>query len=114
LVKPISLSRIVERVTNAVTRQRPFIVSATYTGPDWRRSGQQPDGDRAEQDALPEGGIVLPPDGLLLAKIRGEPGAIRDALQRRTEAIATVRRMRRSYAAAWTAQPNPSECTVPP
>ena len=39
LVKPISMNRIVERVINAVTRPRPFIVSPTYKGPDWRRAG---------------------------------------------------------------------------
>ena len=37
LVKPFSLSRIIDRVTRVVTKQRPFIVSSVYKGPDWRR-----------------------------------------------------------------------------
>jgi CheY-like chemotaxis protein len=88
LVKPISLNRIIERVTHVVTRQRPFIVSSTYTGPDWRRVGQQP----GNEDPLPPGAVVLPPDGLLLAKVRGDRDALRAALQQRAEAIALVHR----------------------
>jgi hypothetical protein len=39
---------------------------------------------------LPEGAVVLPPDGLLLAKVRGDPAEIRDARERRAAASATV------------------------
>ncbi len=92
LVKPFSLSRIADRVTHAVTRQRPFIVSSVYKGPDWRHVGQSGNSSESHsQVPLPPGAIVLPPDGLLLAKVQGEPGAIRAALQRRAEAIAIVR-----------------------
>ncbi len=90
LVKPISMNRIVERVINAVTRPRPFIVSSGYMGPDWRRAAQPADGRDGGQDQLPAGSIVLPPDGLLLAKVRGDPAEIRDARQRRAEGIAIV------------------------
>ena len=91
LVKPFSLSRITDRVTSVVTKQRPFIVSSVYKGPDWRRVSHPGNGESQGLDPLPPGAIVLPPDGLLLAKVRGEPEAIRDALQRRAEAIAVVR-----------------------
>jgi DNA-binding response OmpR family regulator len=91
LVKPISISRIVERVTNAVTRQRPFILSPSYMGPDRRNAAKAVDGDkRAEVDPQPDT-IVLPPDGLLLAKVRGDPATIREAARLRAEAIAVVR-----------------------
>jgi CheY-like chemotaxis protein len=92
LVKPFSLSRIADRVTRAVTKQGSFIVSSLYSGPDWRHVGHAGNGGERSQDLLPPDAIVLPPDGLLLAKARGEPGAIREARQRRAEAIAIVRR----------------------
>jgi len=88
LVKPISMRRIIERVINAVTRPRPFIVSPFYKGPDWRRPAQPAGG--ASPDPLPPDSIVLPPDFLLLAKVRGDPTAIREARERRAEAIAIV------------------------
>jgi len=90
LVKPISFNRIVERVTNAVSKQRPFIVSSVYKGPDRRHAGKQVDSESRSQDELPSDAIVLPPDGLLLAKVRGDPAAIREALCLRAEAIAIV------------------------
>jgi DNA-binding response OmpR family regulator len=91
LVKPVSMKRIVERVINAVTRPRSFIVSASYVGPDWRRPAGQPMDPKARpEEPLPAGAVVLPPDGLLLAKVRGDPAEIRDALERRAAASATV------------------------
>jgi DNA-binding response OmpR family regulator len=92
LVKPISLGRITEGVINAVTKQRPFIVSPGYKGPDWRQPGQTSGGGAQTEATLPAGAIVLPPDGLLLAKVRGDPAAIRAAWQRRADAIAIARR----------------------
>jgi DNA-binding response OmpR family regulator len=97
LVKPISLNRIVERVTNVVTRQRPFIVASTYMGPDWRRVGQPGNGEGGGEDPLPPGAVVVPADGLLLAKVRGDRDALRTALLRRAEAIDLVRRSVREY-----------------
>jgi DNA-binding response OmpR family regulator len=91
LVKPVSLSRNTDRVTRVVTKQRPFIVSSVYKGPDWRRVSPPGNGEGQSLDPLPPGTIVLPPAGLLLAKVRREAAAIRDALQRRAEAIAVVR-----------------------
>jgi DNA-binding response OmpR family regulator len=91
LVKPISMKRIVERVINAVTRPRPFIVSPSYVGPDWRRPAGQPEDPRARPDEpLPAGAVVLPPDGLLLERVRGDATAIREARERRNEANAIV------------------------
>jgi hypothetical protein len=40
--------------------------------------------------------MVLPSDGLLLAKVRGEPAALQAAQQCRAEAIASVRRATRT------------------
>jgi len=90
LVKPISMKRIVERVINAVTKPRPFIVSASYVGPDWRRASPTDDPRARPEDPLPVGAVVLPPDGLLLAKVRGDPAEIRAARERRSEANAIV------------------------
>ena len=91
LVKPISVSRIVERVTNAVTRQRPFILSPSYKGPDRRNAAKAVDVDKRAEGEPPPDTIILAPDGLLLAKVRGDPVAIREAAQLRAEAIVTVR-----------------------
>lgn len=93
LVKPISIGRITEGVINAVTKQQPFIVSPGYKGPDRRLAGRAGRGGERPEDQLPAGAIVLPPDGLLLAKVRGEPMAIRTAGRRRAEAIDIVRRI---------------------
>jgi CheY-like chemotaxis protein len=90
LVKPVSMARIDERLTNAVTQPRPFIVSPTYIGPDWRRNGEPVRGDSHNPEALPPGAIVIPPDGLLLAKVRGDRDVLREALRCRAEAIAKV------------------------
>jgi DNA-binding response OmpR family regulator len=93
LVKPISMGRITEGVINAVTRLQPFIVSPGYKGPDWRHAGQASDGGDQTEGQLPADAIVLPPDGLLLAKVRGEQVAISTARRRRAQAIAIVRRV---------------------
>ncbi len=97
LVKPISMARIAERVMSAVTKPRGFIVSPSYTGPDWRRPASTAGGE--SPDPLPADGVVIPPDFLLLAKVRGDPVAIREAKQRRAKAIAIV-------AAAFAATPS--------
>jgi CheY-like chemotaxis protein len=91
LIKPISINRIVERVTNAVTRQRPFILSPNYRGPDRRNAARAVDADQRSQGEPPPDTIMLAPDGLLLAKVRGDPVAIREAARLRAEAIVTVR-----------------------
>ena len=41
---------------------------------------------------LPTAGVVIPPDHLLAAKVKGDRAALRDALQARGNAIAIVRR----------------------
>ena len=84
LVKPISMRRIRDGVVNAVTRQRPFIISPGYKGPERRGAG------RVSDDIA--GTLVLPPDNLLVAKIRGEPAGILAAWKRRVTAIDIVRR----------------------
>ena len=96
LVKPIHLGGILERVEQAVSRQRPFIVSPAYTGPDWRRAA----GDDAGVDQVPSGACLLAPEGLLMAKVRGDAAALRNAQARRAEATAVIRRACLGRAAA--------------
>ena len=93
LVKPIALGRITERVVDVVTRQRPFIVSPNYKGPDWRRIDEPADFERRGGDQPASNVIVLPPDGLLLAKVHGDVVAFREAMRRRAEAIAIVKQV---------------------
>jgi CheY-like chemotaxis protein len=85
LIKPITLGRIVERSVDAVTKPRAFVVSRSYVGPDRRRtrSTSDPPGDI----------VVIPPDYLLAAKVKGDRNALRLALQARADAAATVRRI---------------------
>jgi hypothetical protein len=91
LVKPISMKRIVERVMNAVTNPRPFIVSPEYVGPERRGLPGQGEELTVRPDGpLPEGTVVLPPDALLLAKVRGDEAAIREARERRADANGIV------------------------
>lgn len=94
LLKPISIARFTEAIINTVNNQQPFVVAPTYRGPE-RRSPDQPGHEaRRPLDQQLADTIILPPDGLLLAKVRGEPLAIREAWQRRAEAIAIVKRVR--------------------
>ncbi len=88
LIKPITLGRIIEQVTDAVTKPSSFIVSATYKGPNRRGIERPTDANRGASEFL-----ELPPDGLLLAKVRGDRGAFRVALDRRAAAIVAARRV---------------------
>jgi CheY-like chemotaxis protein len=97
LLKPISMGRIAEVVVNAITKQPPFIVSPGYKGPE-RRSAERLAKDERQPQVPRTDVIKLPPDWLLLAKVRGEPSAIREALRRRAEAIEIVKRVVRSAA----------------
>ncbi len=93
LVKPISLERITERVIDVVTRPRPFIVSPRYVGANRRSADRPVVGQRRNTGKLPPGTVMLQPDGLLLAKVRGDHVAIREAASRRAQSIATVARI---------------------
>jgi two-component system chemotaxis response regulator CheY len=94
LLKPISIARITEGIINVVTKEKPFIVSATYNGPERRGAGARVNDKR--QDQVSDDPIRLPSDGLLLAKVQGDAAAYRAAMQRRAEAIAIVRRVGRA------------------
>jgi CheY-like chemotaxis protein len=98
VVKPIRLGAILGQVEQVVTRQRPFIASSSYKGPDWRRPGTSGGGESLDQ--LPPDATLLAPDGLLMAKVRSDPVAIRAAVARRAEAIAIVRQVCLKAAAA--------------
>jgi len=89
LLKPITLARITDRVIDEVTRQRPFVMSPDYTGPERRYVGRPDSHER--RNPLAPGTLVFPPDGLLLAKVGGDPDAIREAQRRRTDGIIRIR-----------------------
>lgn len=100
LVKPITLGRIVERIIDAVTKPRAFVVSRGYVGPDRRRGRMLADG------SLPDA-VVIPPDFLLAAKVKGDQTAIRQALRARIEGIATIRRIFKPAPPGPVAEPEP-------
>ncbi len=93
LIKPITLGRIVDRIVEAVTKPRSFVVSPHYIGPD-RREGRGPHG----RDKRVIEGLIIPPDYLLAAKVRGDRIALRQALQARADAIAVIRNVLHQHA----------------
>ena len=86
VMKPITLGHIVERVIDVVTKPNPFIFSAAYKGPE-RRGVARP------ASPLDATFLVVAPDGLLQAKVRGDREAFRVALARRAAAIDAARRV---------------------
>ncbi len=87
LVKPLAPARIRERILDVVSRPRGFVLAPGYKGPDRRRTDRPVAHDRRAR-AAPAGDVVLlPPDGLLLAKVSGDVGAMTRALQARASAI---------------------------
>jgi DNA-binding response OmpR family regulator len=91
LVKPISVRGITERVIDVVTRERWFIVSPGYTRPDRQRANRPAKVERRSRGELPAGVVVLPPDGLLKAKVSGDATALRKALRRHANSVALFR-----------------------
>lgn len=101
LVKPFSPSRIASRITDVVERQRPFVCAPGYRGPDRRRSRRPIAGDRRSPVAPAPGVRLLPPDGLLAAKVSGDTAALDGALMLRQELLVSI-------------APQPDELTVSP
>lgn len=100
VMKPITLGHILERVVDVVTKPNLFVFSAGYKGPE-RRGVARPSGS----DDGGSGFLVLAPDGLLLAKVRGDREAFRAALTRRAEGIEAARRVIGHTATAVTPLP---------
>jgi len=87
LVKPLAPARIRERILDVVGRPRGFVLAPGYRGPDRRRTDRPVAHDRRSR-AAPDGGVLLlPPDGLLMAKVTGDEAAVTRALQVRAAAI---------------------------
>ena len=91
LIKPITLSGIVDRITDAVMSPRSFVVAPNYVGPD-RRQGRSPIGAERRAEAPAFEPVIIPPDHLLAAKVRRDERALERALQARADAIELIRR----------------------
>jgi len=100
LLKPITLGGIVDRITDAVTKPRTFVVSPNYIGPDRRLSRSPIANDRRAGVTPAIEGTIIPPDHLLAAKVKGDRMALRQALQAHADAIALVRRIFQARLAA--------------
>lgn len=90
LVKPFSPSRIAARITDLVEKQRPFVCAPGYRGPDRRRSRRPTAADRRSPTAPAPGVKLLPPDGLLAAKVSGDTAALDEALMLRQELLVSI------------------------
>jgi CheY-like chemotaxis protein len=90
LVKPFSPARLRERIQDVAVNERPFIVAPGYRGPDRRRTDRPVALDRRSPTGVGAGVTILPPDGMLLAKIQGDATALAEALRKRT---ATLRQL---------------------
>lgn len=90
LVKPVSPRRIAERLADLIARNRNFVVSPGYVGPDRRRSRRPVAVERRAAGGAREGTAVLPPDGLLVARISGEADKLEHAIIQREQARALV------------------------
>ncbi|AWK89906.1 response regulator [Azospirillum thermophilum] len=90
LVKPFSPSRIATRIVDVVSRQRPFVCAPGYRGPDRRRARRPVPADRRSPIAPAPGVRLLPPDGLLAAKVAGDPAAVDRAVLLRQELLLSV------------------------
>lgn len=89
LVKPIAPKRILERVLDLMRRQRSFVVSPGYVGPDRRRARRPVVHDR-RAPTPPQEVAVLPPDGVLEARMSGDATLLEEALLRREQARVMV------------------------
>lgn len=88
LVKPFAPARLRERILDVAQNDQPFVISPGYKGPCRRRIDKSvPLERRAPADALPPGVTLLPPDGLLYAKITGDPVALAEAVAKRSESL---------------------------
>lgn len=92
LVKPVSPARIVERLLDVVNRQRPFVVSPGYRGPDRRRVSRPVPLDRRATRSGERGVILVQPDNLLLARVSGDEAAVHQARRQKEEALSLIAR----------------------
>lgn len=63
LVKPLSANAMIKRVASVVTRERTFIRTGTYVGPDRRRGQVGFEGPERRRRTRPEVGKTNPEDG---------------------------------------------------
>jgi CheY-like chemotaxis protein len=87
LVKPLAPARIRDRILDVVSRPRGFVSAPGYKGPDRRRLDRPVAQDRRSLDAPASDVVLLPPDGLLMAKVSGDEMAIKRALQSRVSVL---------------------------
>ncbi|MCW2248168.1 CheY-like chemotaxis protein [Azospirillum fermentarium] len=92
LVKPVSPARIVERLLDVVNRQRPFVISPGYRGPDRRRTSRPVAVDRRFARSGEKGVILVQPDNLLLARVSGDEAAVQQARRQKEGALSLIAR----------------------
>jgi len=92
LIKPIRLGNILDAIKSCVMRPCTSIASRHYVGPERRRS-RSAVAVACGIETLDDGSVIIPPDHLLAAKVRGDRAALRDAWLARADAIALVRRV---------------------
>jgi CheY-like chemotaxis protein len=90
LVKPFTSEAIAIRIKDVVNRQRLNVITPDYRGPDRRRVQRPVAVDR--RAGVPQEVLVLPADGLLKAKISGDPTAIEIARAKRAETAGTFQK----------------------
>ncbi len=90
LVKPLAPARIRDRILDVVSRPRGFVSAPGYKGPDRRRTDRPVVQDRRSPEAPASDVLLLPPDGLLMAKVSGDESAVRRALQSRVSILRTL------------------------
>lgn len=81
IVKPFAPASVAARLRDLVDNQRSMVVTPDYIGPD-RRRGRHPIQRERRRNAI-ENVTIIPPDGLLRAKIDGNAEAIKKALRKR-------------------------------
>lgn len=92
LVKPFTSAAVVARLQDVVLRQRGIVLAPGYRGPDRRRVRRIVAQDR--RGAPRSGVLVLPPDGLLKAKVSGDRAAQDEAEALRAATAAVFARQR--------------------
>lgn len=90
LVKPLAPARIRDRILDVVSRPRGFVSAPGYKGPDRRRLDRPVAQDRRSPEAPTPDVILLPPDGLLMAKASGDEMAVKRAQQSRVSILRTL------------------------
>jgi len=94
LVKPFAPRRIAERILELVNSPRSFVVAPGYVGPDRRRVQRSVAVERRDPLQPAPGALLLPPDGLLAARVSGDEGALEEARRRRAGFISQTQQQR--------------------